>query len=234
MKKYTLIFTAVSFIFLGSGCSSSDADLVIDFINDWAQSRGIVDKDGDPTPRAIAYGLTGMSTGDRQADAAIDAGSVITSVKDADEKADKAQAALDKTPPDRDTALENLTEAVDSRPKDWHLRSQKGVLLLEMGSTTGAKEYLVSSSSSCDPGAKLNQVQQERCFKQLQEEANRMAGANARADRAGEKSRCDLLRAQSEANARLASFASDLNYSQDNVEGYRSASDSLRTNTDCR
>ncbi len=234
MKKYTLILIAAAFIFMGSGCSSSDADLVIDFLNDWAFSRGIVDKEGNPTGKAILYGATGMSTGDRQADAAIDAGSVISSVKDADEKADKAQAELDKNPPDRDAALLLLNDAVESRPDDWYLRSQKGVLFLDMGNVTGAQDHLVSRSSACDPGATLNQAQQERCFKQLQEEANRMAGANIRADRVGEKPRCDLLRAQSEANARLASFASDLKYSQDDVESYRMASDSQRMNTNCR
>lgn len=229
-NRILLPLLAAAFIFLGSGCSSSDADLVIDFLNEWAMARGIVDKDGDPTSRTIAYGLTGFSTGDKEADAAIDAGLVVKSIKDADEKANQAQEALDKNPPDHNTALQNLTEAVDNRPKDWHLRSQKGVLLLEMGRYSEAEAYLVTNDRSSNPDASLSRAQQERCFKQLQEEADRMTLANERADRTGEKPRCDLLRAQANANSRLASFASDLGYGEYRADSY---ADSERSATDC-
>lgn len=233
------VLTIIAALFLtGSSCSKDDTSLVVDFINSWMQSRGILDENGKPTGSTIRYVASGgwVSSGNKDNDAIIDAGQVIKSVKDADGMAQKADEALGKTPPDRATALTNLTDAVDKRPNDWHLRSQKGVLLLEMGRASEASEYLNTNNDSCNPGKNpgMSQVQKERCFKQIQSEANLMANSNVRSNRTGELPRCDLFRNQGAANELLANLASSLDYSADSVDEYRQTADSISSNKRCK
>ncbi len=128
-----LTFFLGALLLTGSGCDQSDTGLVIDFLNEWAKSKGIMNEKGSPTPAAIGHVLFGASTGDDEADAAIDAGTVVKSIRDADKLTNKANVALNKNPPDRTEALKDLDAAVKLRPNDWYVRNRRSVLLAEMG-----------------------------------------------------------------------------------------------------
>ena len=224
---FGLVFT--SLLLVGGGSSSSDTSLVIDFFNEWARSRNIVDANGKPTANTIWYVATGQSTGDDQADAAIDAGQVIKSIKDADDKVAKADVALAKNPPDRTTALADITAAANDRPKDQAIRSRKGVILLEVGQSQNAQQYLATNSSRCSGDeSKMTQAQRERCFDQIQSEANFMADANSRAYKNDGKPRCDVVIAQQAAKSRLYYLAKYMNFDDNSMYSLQMDADPIR------
>ena len=110
------------------------------------------------------------------------------------------------------------------------------MLLLEMGRTSEAQQYLNTNNSSCNPNTNpsMSQAQKERCFDQIQSEANFMANSNVRTEKAREGPRCDLLRKQADANKTLARLASELKFNQSSVDAYEQTADSLSRDNDCK
>lgn len=214
-KNYFIIGLALTgLMLLGGGCSQSDTSLVIDFFNSWAQTRGITDKNGNPTASSIWYVATGQTTGNDQTDAAIDAGQVIKSIKDADAKVAKADVALAKKPPDNVTAMANIDSALTGRPKDQTIRTRKGVLLLETGQgSKAAAPYLAINSAKCSGAIEaMTQGQVERCYDQIQAEVNEMASANIRAYDAKSKPRCAVLTAQRAGRQQMYYLSKRMNF----------------------
>lgn len=236
MSKYSPLFVSLCvLVLLGAGCEASDTQLIIGFLNSWAESHGVLNADGKPTASTIAYVGSGgwISTGNTTADAAIDAGMVIKSIKDADAKVAESNKLLEENPPNRDKALSALNDAVASRPKDQFVRTHKGVLLLEMNNPSDANAFLVSKSSTCDVAKNptMSLAVRERCYKQVQTETNEMAYANQRADEHRQTPTCALVQAQASANYRLYELASGMNVSQTDLAEQRELADALERNS---
>ncbi len=211
MKNTPLLLgTLLSIMMLtGAGCSSGDTDLVLDFLKEWGRSRGVLDDKGGPTAGAIWYAATGGSTGDPQADAAIDAGLIVKSVKDTDKKLADADVALAKNPPDYTVAGTKINSAIQARPNDWVVRNHKAMYMLETGSSMDqAGPYLSSRSSYCNLNTTPlpTPARLESCDKQSYAQLEAITHATARATEAHKKPRCGLLQAQIEAYSQIDSI----------------------------
>ncbi len=210
----TILGTALILLFVGSGCLDSDVSLVMDFMNAWAQTHKIVDKDGNPTPGTVAYVGSGgwVSTGDPTADAAIDAGQVVKSIKDADKKLSDADKALEKTPPDRKAAGDLIDSALGSRPRDQGVRSRKGAFLVESGNLAEAQQYLVVNDPQCDPAKNptMSQGKLEQCYRMVNNEERALLSAEVRSwphERASEGPSCAIVDQRAATLARLMNLA---------------------------
>ena len=84
MKRSSVIFALCTTILL-SGCVAQDVDLVLDFVNTWMESRGVLSKDKDgnykPTLKALGVATGFSSTGDDAFDASVQAGKVVKDIK---------------------------------------------------------------------------------------------------------------------------------------------------------
>lgn len=156
-KRLTLLILLPCTLIL-SGCLQSDKDLVIAFLLDWAKQKGILDDQGNPTPKAVGYTLAGgyISTGDPAVDAALDAGAAIDGVKKADKKLKEANDELKKDPPDVKKAAETVDNALKDRPEDWMLRNNQLVLRTELGEGNTVKDLGSSGAANNQCGGDQN------------------------------------------------------------------------------
>lgn len=114
-------------LLLLAGCEASQQQFVLDWAQEWARSKNLHprNEDGSINIRAaINLGLraAGASTGDPDADAALDAFLVVKKINDADNLMDKGRQEHDPAPMD---------EAIKMRPGDWTYRLSRGTLALD-------------------------------------------------------------------------------------------------------
>ncbi|MBI4318813.1 MAG: hypothetical protein HY675_10005 [Chloroflexi bacterium] len=128
--KRAIVIAMVGFLLVGlPACTQGDVDLVIDFIEEWARYKKIhpTNADGGVNLEGVANIATremGFSTGDEEADAAIDAGKVIHNLQEADKLMDEGRQ-------NRDPA--KMDEALKKRPDDWSYNLSRANLALEQG-----------------------------------------------------------------------------------------------------
>ncbi len=136
-----------------SSCDTGLAELVAEMALDWAQSKNLISFDAEGNPSVnmgqiiayeavragqAAFGSGDYTTGDTALDAALDAGDVVKSVKDADELANRGMAQ-------GDPAL--LDSAIQARPSDWNYHDQKGAILVANGDAVGAEAAFSESEA---------------------------------------------------------------------------------------
>ena len=145
-RRLAAAFSITALLFVGSGCTSGDLTNLVDFINEWTVAKGLVDKNGKPTAKAIKGYMFG--TGDNAVDAAIEAGAATDAVR----KADKAIANADdeSSKGNYKKAEEALAEAEEARPNDWAVLNRQYYLALQTG-------------RSADAEAKKKQAEEKAC-----------------------------------------------------------------------
>ncbi|MFC2069281.1 hypothetical protein ACFLTP_09810 [Chloroflexota bacterium] len=130
-RKYLILISLVILIMsllpLTTGCSPEGRELAIAFLKEWAAEKKI-----DPsTPEGIwniGIRTLGGSTGDEDADAAIDAGLVVKNLVEADKLAEEGYKEGD---------VKKIDKAITMRPKDWTYKASKANLLLKQGDFDG-------------------------------------------------------------------------------------------------
>lgn len=136
-----------------AACEKTDTDLAMDFVNTWLESRGAMSKNKDgsysPTLKGAAAATGWGTTGDDQADAAMQAGKVTKDIADNDKLVDQANEDLKKNPPDTKGAKEKLDKAVDNRPDDWYYRNRRAMYLVNAGDTAAARKDLQAGLEGC-------------------------------------------------------------------------------------
>ncbi len=171
LKRAIVILTA-GFLLLGlAGCAPGDVDLVIEFMEDWARAKGIhpTNPDGSINLEGVANIATrgmGGSTGDDQADAAIDAGTVIDNLRKADELMDEGRKNRDPVAMDR---------ALAKRPNDWSYNLSRANLALERGDITGANENRNRAGTNVG-GSRAQQTMSEQDISELEDIRRRLNG----------------------------------------------------------
>jgi len=126
-----LSLLALTMLLVLTACEEGDVQLVKDFAQEWAKS-----KDLDPSTLEgivnIGARAGGGSTGDDEADAALDAGMVIKNIQDADNLMDQGRK-------NRDAAA--MDKAIKKRPEDWSYNVSRASLALEQGDLKGYHRY---------------------------------------------------------------------------------------------
>lgn len=150
-----LLIGLVPALLLVSACEKTDTDLVMDFMNTWLESRGMVEKDPktgkySPTVSAIPVALGATSTGDPQIDAAVQGGKMVKDIAATDKIIDDAKKDLEADPPKKKEAKDKLDVAVNSRPTDWYYRNNRGAYLLANGDVNGATKDFEAGVKACN------------------------------------------------------------------------------------
>jgi len=118
-----IIILIMSLLPLMTSCTPEGRELAIAFLEEWAAEKKI-----DPgTPEGlwnIGKRTLGGSTGDEDADAAIDARKVILNLVEADKLMDEGRESGD---------IEKMNQAIAMRPDDWTYRVSKSNLSLKQG-----------------------------------------------------------------------------------------------------
>ena len=151
-RRAIALFALVLLGGLLTGCDEGMAELFLEMAIEWADENNLisVDAEGNPsvnTGQIIAYEAQragnaligrGYTTGDSQLDAALDAGAVVKSVRDADNLAnDGAQQ--------RDPAL--IEQAIKIRPNDWQYHEQLSAVYLATGDPEAAADAQARSEN---------------------------------------------------------------------------------------
>ncbi len=119
-KKSILVTLILIMVLVHTGCTKQDWLDLVDFGRSWAQSNGILNKEGKPTWSTLGRATLGVSTGNDTVDAAIDAGLVVSNFT----KAEKLSEAGVK-----EHDIDKVDQAIQLRPKDYSYRNQKAAML---------------------------------------------------------------------------------------------------------
>lgn len=137
-----------------SACEKTDTDLVLDFVNSWLESRGAMAKDENgnykPTLKGVGVAMGFATTGDDNADAAMQAGKVTKDIADNDKLVREGEAALNKNPPDETEAKKKLDTAVSNRPDDWYYRNHRAFLNIRTGNDSAAQADFKAGMAACN------------------------------------------------------------------------------------
>jgi hypothetical protein len=151
-RRVAVLFVLLLLGGLLTGCDEGMAELLLEMAIEWADEKNLlsVDADGNPsvnTGQIIAYEAQragswlrgeGYSTGDSELDAALDAGQVVKTVRDADNLAnDGAQK--------RDPEL--IEQAIKIRPNDWQYQEQLSAVYLATGDPEAAADAQAQSEN---------------------------------------------------------------------------------------
>ncbi|MBI4329135.1 MAG: hypothetical protein HY685_04635 [Chloroflexi bacterium] len=196
----------LSLSFLGAECSAADRKFFIDFAKEWAEEKGVLDKDGNLTLDAIARVGLGVSTGNPNTDAAIDAGVVAKNIKEADDAADKGWGELSEG--HEIAAEKNLDVAVRLRPRDWSYRNQRAAIEINLAGShaqTAPNDLKEAESLACGDPAKPKP--NTYTCRQMYEDRARMFGEVALYQPPGEKPFCRVYEEQADAYTSLMRLA---------------------------
>lgn len=128
-SRLFLILSLLIAPILLTSCDPEDVDFLAELAVEYAQGKGILNEEGDLKWRTlVTYGVAG-TTGDRETDAALQAGVVVKGMESADELAQ--QGAEEGDP-------KKIQSAINIRPGDWSYREQHAALLMAQGDGNGA------------------------------------------------------------------------------------------------
>ncbi|HTK05120.1 MAG TPA: hypothetical protein VL500_06040, partial [Candidatus Eisenbacteria bacterium] len=164
-RRATVILGIVCLLFVGSGCEEGDVSLIVNFVSDYMQAKGMIDKNGKPTSKAMTGYMFG--TGDSTIDAALNAGASVKGVREADkaiEKADEARGSGNAAEEEKQLAI-----AAENRPNDWAVINRQYRLDLERGRLDAAAKKGEQALSVCST---------DRCKAALLEDRTRIITAD--------------------------------------------------------
>ena len=132
-----------------AGCDVLDQQLVIDWAEEWARAKNIHPRNEDGSINIgaginLATRAAGFSTGDEDADAALDVFLVVRGINDADKLMDEGRQKHDPAPMD---------QAIAARPGDWTYRSTRAALALDQGDVATAQaQFDAADAIAADRG----------------------------------------------------------------------------------
>ncbi len=138
VRRTLLILVALIVILLPflSACGPDETEQFVYWATLWAKARGIIDESENPdypaAMRFVAAQAFGFgSTGDEEADAAIDCARLLKKIRQAEDEAGCAWQALEAGKNIRAEVLPHLDKAISLRPDDWSLRNVRAAVYLE-------------------------------------------------------------------------------------------------------
>ncbi len=138
LKPILFIFFAALLLFSLTACAAEDIKFIQDMAQEWAKAKNISPTNDDGSINvggvinaAIDVGTraVGVSTGDPEVDAALDAKKVIEKIKKADDKANEGVVKGD---------VNLVEEAIALRPYDLGYINRRGAVYLEHDNTEAA------------------------------------------------------------------------------------------------
>jgi hypothetical protein len=135
-RRALLLVAALTLPLMLTACEESDTEFLLDLAIEFAQEKGLLNADGSPNLGTMGqYALFG-TTGDPEADAALDAGFVVKNLEDADQLAQEGAEEGD---------MNKINAAINARPGDWSYREQQAALLMAQGDMEGAEQAMAES-----------------------------------------------------------------------------------------
>jgi hypothetical protein len=148
IKGIILIVSLCAVISL-PGCTRQDWVDLKDIMVMWGQAHGLVNESGRPDYLGILPRVLGGSTGDPQADAVVDAGTVVDKFQRAEELSDKGR---------RGGSPEPVRQAITLRPGEFRYRNQLGAMMVAQGND---KEARASFAAADKAAAKFGKTARE-------------------------------------------------------------------------
>jgi hypothetical protein len=154
MKRTLATIGLIAAVLPLAACEKTDTELAMDFVNSWLEARGAIAKNKDggysPTLKGAGVAMGFATTGDDQADAAVQAGKMAKDIAETDKLIKEAEAANAKIPPDTKTADEKFKAAIDARPDDWYYRNHRAFMNVDRGNTTSAQADFKAGMEGCN------------------------------------------------------------------------------------
>jgi hypothetical protein len=119
-----------------SACTQEDVDWLYDLAVDWGTANGVIDQAGNINYGRAVMQLFGLPSGDPLVDAALDAGSVVANLEDAERLAREGVESGD---------IAKVEAAIEARAKDWGFHELKAALLMGQDDADGADEAFSDS-----------------------------------------------------------------------------------------
>ena len=136
MRRSALIVGFVLITPVLSACTQEDIDWLFAIGEEWGRANGVIDDAGNINYGQAVMQLFGLPSGDPLVDAALDAGSVVANLEDAERLAREGVETGDIT---------KVEAAIEARTKDWGFHEQKAALLMAMGDSAGADRAFADS-----------------------------------------------------------------------------------------
>lgn len=131
-----LILVCAALLLTLAACDAEDTKFVQDMADEWAREKNINPQNKDGSINiggAFNAGLSmaGITSNGDEADAAVQAGTVLFTVKEGDQLAGEGLDTRD---------LKKVDEAILLRPNDYSYHNARGAILLASGDPDGAKK----------------------------------------------------------------------------------------------
>ncbi|MFQ5921815.1 MAG: hypothetical protein ACE5M4_03140 [Anaerolineales bacterium] len=138
LRRTTLIVGLVLATPMLSACTQEDIDWLFAIGEEWGRANGVVDEAGNINWGQAVTQVFGLPSGDPLVDAALEAGSVVANLEEAERLAREGVETGD---------LAKLEAAIEARTKDWGFHEQKAALLMAQGDFAGADRAVADSEN---------------------------------------------------------------------------------------
>jgi hypothetical protein len=136
LRRAALITGLVLVTPLLSACTQEDIDWLFEIGEEWGRANGVINAAGNINYGEAVMQLFGLPSGDPLVDAALDAGSVVANLEDAERLAREGVESGD---------ISKVESAIEARAKDWGFHEQKAALLMAQGDAAGADRAFADS-----------------------------------------------------------------------------------------
>lgn len=138
LRRTALVVGLVMVSPVMSACTQEDIDWLFAVGEEWGRANGVIDDAGNINWGQAAMQLFGLPSGDPLVDAALDAGSVVANLEEAQRLALEGVETGD---------IQKVEAAIEARAKDWGFHEQKAALLMAKGDFTGADGAFAESEN---------------------------------------------------------------------------------------
>ena len=138
LRRTALIAGLVLVTPMLSACTQEDIDWLFAIGEEWGRANGVIDEAGNINYGQAVMQVFGVPSGDSLVDAALDAGSVVANLEDAERLAREGIESGD---------IAKVEAAIEARTKDWGFHELKAGLLMAQGDLAGADRAFADSES---------------------------------------------------------------------------------------
>ncbi len=138
LRRAALIVGLVLATPILSACTQEDVDWLFTIGEEWGRANEVIDDAGNINWGQAVTQLLGLPSGDPLVDAALDAGSVVANLEEAERLARDGVETGD---------IAKVEAAIEARAKDWGFREQKAALLMAQGDLAGADRAFADSEA---------------------------------------------------------------------------------------
>ncbi|MFQ5944416.1 MAG: hypothetical protein ACE5JF_12770 [Anaerolineales bacterium] len=136
VRRAAMIIGLVLITPMLSACTEEDIDWLFQIGEEWGRANGVIDDAGNINYGQAVMQLFGLPSGDPLVDAALDAGSVVANLEEAERLAREGVETGD---------IAKVEAAIEARTKDWGFHEQKAALLMALGDLNGADRAFADS-----------------------------------------------------------------------------------------